>query len=57
MYLPYCSRANTDDFLAYLGKKKQLCEELQRPNICCVGDFNAGVTNTIGVLLEDLNGK
>ena len=48
VYLPYCSRANTDEFLAlaYLGKLRQLCEELQCPNICFVGDFNAGTTNT-----------
>ena len=37
VYLPYCSRANTDEFLAYLGKLRQLCEELQCPNICFVG--------------------
>jgi len=49
--LPYCSRANTDGFSAYLGKMKQSCEELQCPNICFVGDFNAGSTNT--GLLED----
>ena len=53
VYLPYCSRANTDEFLAYLGKLRQLCEELQCPNICFVGDFNAGTTNTFGGLLED----
>ena len=53
VYLPYGSRANTDDFLAYLGKMRQLCEELQCPNICFVGDFNAGATNTFGCLLED----
>ena len=53
MYLPYCSRANTDEFLAYLGKLSQLCEELQCPNIFFVGDFNAGTTNTFGGLLED----
>ena len=53
VYLPYCSRANTDELLAYLGKLRQLCEELQCPNICFVGDFNAGTTNTFGSLLED----
>ena len=53
MYLPYCSRANTDEFLAYLGKLRQLREELQYPNICFVGEFNAGTTNTFGGLLED----
>jgi len=53
VYLPYCSRANTDEFLPYLGKLRQLCEELQCPNICSVGDFNAGTTNTFGGLLED----
>jgi len=53
VYLPYCSRANTDEFLAYLGKSRQLCEELQCPNICFVGDFNAGTTNTFGGLLQD----
>ena len=53
VYLPYCSRANTDEFLAYLGKLRQLCAELQCPNICFVGDFNAGTTNTFGGLLED----
>ena len=53
VYLPYCSRANTDDCLEYLGKMKQLCEELQCPNICFVGDFSAGATNTFGGLLED----
>ena len=51
--LTYCSRANTDEFLAYLGKLRQLCEELQCPNICFVGNFNAGTTNTFGGLLED----
>ena len=53
MCLPYGSRANTDEFLAYLGKLRQLCEELQSPNICFVGDFNPGTTNTFGGLLED----
>ena len=53
MYLPYCSRANTDEFLPYLGKLSQLCEELQCPNICFVGDFNTGTTNTFGGLFED----
>jgi len=54
VYLPYCSRANTDEFLAYLGKLRQLsCEELQCPNICSVVDFNDGATNTFGGLLED----
>ena len=53
VYLPHCSRANTDEFLAYLGKLRQLCEELQCPNICYVGDFNAGTTNTFGGLFED----
>jgi len=53
VYLPYCSRANTDKFLAYLGKLRHLCEELQCPNICFVRDFNAGTTNTFGGLLED----
>ena len=43
---------HTDEFLAYLGKLRQLCEELQCPNICFVGDFNAGTTNTFGGLLE-----
>jgi len=32
---------------------KQLCRELNCPKICFVGDFNAGVTYTFGVLLED----
>jgi len=53
VYLPYCGRANTDEFLAYLGRLRQLCEELQCPNICFVGDFNIGATNTFGGLLED----
>jgi len=53
VYLPYCSGAKTDEFLAYLGKMKQLCEELQCPNICFVGDFSAGATNAFGGLLED----
>ena len=53
VYLPYCSRANTDEFLSYLGKLRQLCEELQCPNISFVGNFNAGATNTFGGLLED----
>ena len=53
MYVPYCSRANTDEFLAYLGKLRQLCEELQWPNIFFVGGYNAGTTNTFGALLED----
>ena len=52
VHLPYCSRAKTDEFLACRGKLKQLCEELQCPNICFVGDFNAGATNTVGGLLE-----
>ena len=52
MYLSYCSRANTDEFFAYLGKMKQLCEELQCPNFCFVGDFNAGATNTFAGFLK-----
>ena len=48
VYLPYCSRANTDDLLAYLGIMKQLCDELQCPNICFVWNVNARVTNTFG---------
>ena len=55
MYIPYCSRVDTDEFLAYLGKFRQLCEELQCPNICFVGDFNPGTTNTFGGLLEDFS--
>ena len=49
VYLPYCIRTNTDEFFAYLGKMKQLCE-MQCPNICFVGDFIAGATNTSGGL-------
>jgi len=30
---------------------KQLCDELQCPNMFC-GDFNAGVTNTFGGVIE-----
>ena len=52
MFLVVCL-TNTDEFLTYLGKLRQLCEELQCPNICFVGDFNAGSTNTFGGLLED----
>jgi len=32
---------------------KKLCDELNCSHICFVGDFNAGVTNTFGALLED----
>ena len=32
---------------------RQLCDELQCPNICFVGDFNTGATNTFGGLLVD----
>jgi len=53
VYIPYCSRANTDELLAYLGKLRQLCQELQCPNIRFVGNFNAGATKTFGGLLED----
>jgi len=53
VYLTYCSRANTDAFLAFLGKMKQLCDEMQCPNICFVGDFNIGVTIAFGGLLVD----
>jgi len=53
VYLPYCSRANADECLAYLGKLRQLCEELQCPNVCFVGHFNAGATNAFGGLLEN----
>jgi len=42
VYLPYCSIGNTDDFLAYWGKMKQLCNELQCPNICFVGTSMLG---------------
>ena len=45
--------SNADEFLAYMGKMTELCQELQCPNICFVGDFNAGATNTFGYLLED----
>ena len=37
-----------------MGKLRQLYEELQCPNICFVGDFNAGTTNTFGGLLDDV---
>jgi len=33
---------------------KQICDELQCPNICFVGDFNAGVTNTSGAHVRGL---
>jgi len=48
---------NTEDFLSYLNKMKQLCEELNFINICFVRDFNAGVTHTFRVLLEDFRNE
>ena len=53
VHLTDCSRDNTDEILAYLVKLRQLYEELQCRNICFVGDFNAGATNTFGGLLEN----
>ena len=53
VYLPYCCPNNTDDFLEYLGKIKSLCDDLQCPNICFMGDFNASPNNSFGALLEN----
>jgi len=57
VYQPYCSRANTDEFLAYLGELRQLCEEMQCPNICFVGDFNAEPQIHLMVCWKTLYGK
>ena len=58
-YLPYCCESNTDTYLEYLGKLGELCEDIQHPNMCIIGDFNASNNNMFGPLLnsfcQDLN--
>ena len=44
VYLPCCCESNTDKYLEYLGKLSELCEDIQQPNTCIVGDFNASCT-------------
>ena len=59
VYLPYCCESNTDTYLEYLGKLGELCEDIQHPNMCIIGDFNASNNNMFGPLLnsfcQDLN--
>ena len=59
VYLPYCCESNTDTYLEYLGKLGELCEDIQHPNLCIIGDFNASNNNVFGPLLnsfcQDLN--
>ena len=59
LYLPYCCKSNTDTYLEYLGKLGELCEDIQHPNMCIIGDFNASNNNMFGPLLnsfcQDLN--
>ena len=57
VYLPCCCESNTDTYLEYLIKLGELCEDIQHPNICIVGDFNvrdfnASNNNMFGPLLN-----
>ena len=53
MHLPYCKRANTDDFLAFLGKLGNCVMSCNAQTFVLWGTSNAGVTNTLCGLLED----
>ena len=49
VYLPYCAPHNMEEHLQYLGTLQTFCEELNTPNICILGDFNAGSSNFLVV--------
>ena len=53
VYLPYCSPANTDNYINYLSKIYNLFENINNPNLCILGDFNACKKNGFGVLLSN----
>ena len=52
VYLRCCCESNTDTYLEYLGKLGELCEDIQGPNMCFIGDFNARNNNMFGPLLN-----
>ena len=52
VYLPCCCESNTNTYLEYLGKLGKLCEDIQHPNMCIMGDFNAINNNMFGPLLN-----
>ena len=53
VYLPYCSFENEDVFREKLRKLKSFCDSINDPNICLLGDFNAGKSNKNGQILSD----
>ena len=53
VYLPYCSHANIDKYLAYLSKLNTMCETADHSCLCVLGDFNAGDNNMFGQVLHD----
>ena len=53
VYLPYCSFENEDIFREKQGKLKSFCDSINNPNICFLGDFNAGKGNKNGQLFSD----
>lgn len=52
VYMPYCCSSNIDDYLDHLGKLTTMLHEQECPNMCMLGDFNAGTTNMFGQLLS-----
>jgi len=57
VYLPYCCSANTDLYIDYLSRLTNMSSDLDSPNICFMGDFNACPSNAFGPLLTSLFGK
>lgn len=51
VYAPYCSFTNVDDFLSYLCKLGSMCDDINHPNLCFIGDFNASPSNSFGSFL------
>ena len=52
VHLPCCCAFNTDTYLEYLEKLDELCKDIQHPNMCIIGDFNASNNNIFGPLLK-----
>lgn len=53
VYLPYCCSANYDKYVCYLSELQNLIDDIAIPNVCIIGDFNAGNSNKFGKLLND----
>ena len=52
VYLPYSCDGKTELFSDYLGKLGNMIDGLLSTNFCIVGDFNAGLSNRFGDVLD-----